>query len=166
MRRFFVIAGAGIVIGAALTGCASAPLPQETLGRLDMNDVNYNTEACLQARNIAMTYEDKHITRTLLSGNFSVGAGLDFLAAAAATPAYGVSVLYGLGGGADLLLNHSIEKNQKIKQEAVVAEIYRRCRSGVRVSDRAPGGLPYLPPGPASGPITLNGVVYTPYQAH
>jgi len=163
MTKSTIITSAWFAMSIALTGCASAPLPQETLGRLDMSDLNYNTQACLDARNIAMTYEDKHITRTLLSTNLGVSAGLNFLAAAAVAPAYGASAVYALGGGADLLLNHGIEKNQKIKQEAVVAEIYRRCQSGVRAS-RQPVGFQY-PAIPGGSPLTINGVVYTPYTS-
>jgi hypothetical protein len=101
MRRMILTAPA---IAAALAGCAGTP--QQSLGTLDQADPAYGSQACLDARNVALTYNNKAGT--------SVGVGL----------ASGI-----LLGPFGLIPALAFDMNRGSDRKAFNAELDRRCRT-------------------------------------
>lgn len=96
--------GIGVVLtGALLSACAS--VPQKTLGALSMSDPLYDSPGCLQARNLALQYDDKTL------GRAGLGLGL------------------GLLGPVGLVGAVAIDANQNEKRKYFNEEIRRRCRT-------------------------------------
>ena len=85
-------------------GCAS--VPQQTISELDTTDPKYKTQACLDARNIALTYDDKVASRA--------GTGL------------ALGLLLGPFG---LPLAAALDSSQNGKRALINEEITRRCAS-------------------------------------
>lgn len=92
----------GLLACLALGACASTP--QKTISRLDDRDPKYSSQECLDARNIALKYDDKTLSR------MGMGAGLGLLLGPFGIP---------LAGVADM--------SQNDKRELINKEIQRRC---------------------------------------
>lgn len=92
------------VIGLVVSACASNP--QQTVMTLDERDPQYTSRECLDARNIAMQYDDKVISR--------MGIGL------------GLGLLLGPFG---LPLAVMADMNQNEKREYLNKEIEKRCKT-------------------------------------
>ncbi|MDV6330406.1 hypothetical protein [Asticcacaulis sp. 201] len=86
-------------------GCASTP--QTMLSTLDRADPKYESQGCIDARNIAMQYDNKPLTRGALE---AISMALGPLAT----------------GGYSLLDSNTHVRNR----DEVMAEIHRRCTSG------------------------------------
>ena len=91
-----------LLVPFLLVACASNP--RETIIGLNENDPKYNTDACLQARNIALEYNDKVVSRA--------GTGL----------ALGI-----LLGPLGIPLAAAVDSNQNDERKLINTEIIRRC---------------------------------------
>ena len=91
-----------ITASLALGACASTP--QKTISNLDERDPKYSSQECLDARNIALKYDDKTLSR------MGTGVGLGLLLGPFGIP---------LAGIADM--------SQNDKRALINKEIERRC---------------------------------------
>ena len=91
-----------ITASLALGACASTP--QKTISHLDERDPKYASQECLDARNIALKYDDKTLSR------MGTGVGLGLLLGPFGIP---------LAGMADM--------SQNDKRALINKEIERRC---------------------------------------
>jgi hypothetical protein len=91
-------------MGFSLVACASNP--QQTVMTLDERDPQYSSRECLDARNIAMQYDDKVISR--------MGIGL------------GLGLLLGPFG---IPLAIMADMNQNEKRDYLNIEIDKRCKT-------------------------------------
>ena len=101
-RRPHRAVAAVFLLSLAASACASTP--QKTISHLDDRDPKYSSQACLDARNIALKYDDKTLSR------MGMGAGLGLLLGPFGIP---------LAGVADM--------SQNDKRELINKEIERRC---------------------------------------
>lgn len=92
------------LISINIAACASNP--QQTVMTLDERDPEYSSKECLDARNIAMQYDDKVISR--------MGIGL------------GLGLLLGPFG---IPLAIMADMNQNEKREYLNREIEKRCKT-------------------------------------
>ena len=93
---------AALLAATALGACASTP--QKTISKLDDRDPKYSSQECLDARNIALKYDDKTLSR------MGTGVGLGLLLGPFGIP---------LAGIADM--------SQNDKRALINKEIERRC---------------------------------------
>ena len=93
-----------IIIAASLALGACASTPQKTISNLDERDPKYSSQECLDARNIALKYDDKTLSR------MGTGVGLGLLLGPFGIP---------LAGIADM--------SQNDKRALINKEIERRC---------------------------------------
>lgn len=101
-RRPYRAAVSVVLVSLAASACASTP--QKTISHLDDRDPKYSSQECLDARNIALKYDDKTLSR------MGMGAGLGLLLGPFGIP---------LAGVADM--------SQNEKRELINKEIQRRC---------------------------------------
>ena len=92
------------VLSAALALGACASTPQKRISQLDERDPKYASQECLDARNIALKYDDKTLSR------MGTGVGLGLLLGPFGIP---------LAGVADM--------SQNDKRALINKEIERRC---------------------------------------
>lgn len=119
-----------------LAGCATNP--QETLGTLNQADPKYESQSCLDARNAALAYNDKVMSR--------VGTGL---------------VLGLLLGPFGIPIAAAVDMNQNDQRKWMNAEMERRCQTGSPVAEaqvQPPAPTPATTPAPVAPPAALTPV--------
>lgn len=124
MRR---VIGSVLVV-ALLAGCAT--VPQKKLGTLDQADAKYHSAECVEARDLALQFDNKVFTR--------IGTGLAL----------------GLLGPFGLPIAISADLHQNDMRKQMNAEIDRRCHSEPGESPPAPKPAVYVAPQPmAPAPV-------------
>lgn len=93
---------------AVLTGCATTVTPQEAASQLDQRGEKYGTQECVQARQIALNYDDN------VTGRMGIGLGLGLLLGPFGIP-----------------LAVMADKSQADKRNAVLGELRKHCEGSL-----------------------------------
>lgn len=99
-----------LVVGSMVSGCAT--VPQKTLATLDRSDPQFNTQECLDGRNLALQFDNKVYTRM------------------------GLGLALGLLGPAGLPLAAAADLNANDQRRLMNEELKRRCTTNVEEQRR------------------------------
>jgi hypothetical protein len=102
-----------------LAGCATTVTPQQAVGQLDQRGEKYSTQECVQARQIALSYDDN------VSGRMGLGLGLGLLL-----------------GPFGLPFAVMADASQAEKRNAIIGELKKHCEGALPRTQQATAETP------------------------